>query len=235
VREQWLAGMLAGMLATRPRGMDSAPLPREKDSRGGGTFVMEDKPMHRVQYDQLRGVVFNGDMLLWRPVNLAGRVIALGTSLRYRKRIVHSHASMAAWGANGRLYSLELIQWHGGRHLHLSDELKRYPYSCEVWKPEDKSFCREGAVRQMLWLMGQHYGWRNFLHITVRMLFPHFLLPTPKNSDDPDQPLVCSSAYSWAARTGGGVAPCPQLQDHDVSPADLALSKFAKYYATPVV
>ncbi len=187
-----------------------------------------------VLYQDLRETVRDGDLLLWRPTSLPGRMIRLGSSLVRWKWIPYSHASMAAWGQNGRLYNLEQIQWLGSQHKPLSKLLARYPGSCEIWRPVDPSFDGQGAVRQMLWLMGQHYGWSTFPRIILRTTFPGLLAPA-ENSDDPDQPLVCSSAYSFAARTGGGIAPCPQKPDVEVSPADLALSGFARYHATPVL
>ncbi|HUW09569.1 MAG TPA: hypothetical protein VM537_07540 [Anaerolineae bacterium] len=190
--------------------------------------------MNLVPYNELRNSVRNGDLLLWRATTIPGRIICLGTSLRHRQRIRHSHASMAAWGANGRLYNLEMIQWYGGRHVWLSGQVDKFPRSCEVWRPIAPRYDGYGAVQQMLWLMGQHYGWANFIHLAVRTMFPHIILPKPKNSIDPDQPLVCSSAYSWAARTGGQVSPCPNKSDIDITPADLALSGFAHYLATPI-
>lgn len=184
--------------------------------------------MNLVAYQDLRQIVRNGDLLLWRARTLSGRVIQLFTG-------GYSHASMAAWARHGRLYTLEMLQGRGGRHIPLSDYLHDYPQDCQIWRPVSPAFDGDGAVLQMLWLMGQYYGWRNFLHIAARILAPKLAFQSPPNSHDPDQALVCSSAYAWAARTGGGVAPCPDTPDADITPADLAASGFAQYLATPVL
>lgn len=186
-------------------------------------------------YDELRSIAKDGDLLLWRPASLVGRAICLGTSIGKRQWIRYSHASMVAWGPNGRLYNLEMIQRYGGRHRPLSLDVAKYPKSCELWKPVNDGYDGEGAARRMLWLLGQHYGWLDFVHVGLRSLFPRMLLPKWENSPDPDQPLVCSSSFAWAARTGGGVEPCPGKNDADISPADLATSGFASYYGTPVI
>ncbi len=194
---------------------------------------MPKPPMTLVKYDDLRSDIRNGDLLLWRPTSLLGRAICLGTSIGKWRWVRHSHASMAARGPNGRVYALEMMQWVGGRHHPLSEQVRRYPLSCEVWRPVSPDFDGDGAVRHMLWLMGQHYGWRSFARIAVRNLLPHMILPKRMNSDDPDQSLVCSGAYAWAAARGGGVPPLPNKLDIEISPADLALSGFARYLATP--
>ena len=190
-------------------------------------------PTKLMPYDEMRGLVRSGDLLLWRPTSLVGKIICLGTSIGTRRWVRHSHASMAAWGMNQRLYHLEMLQGKGGRHVPLSRHVAKYPRSCEVWRPVNPSFDGEGAVRAMLWLMGQHYGWSDFAKIVLRNLLPHFVLPLPANTDDPDEPRVCSTSYAWAARIGGGVAPLPDQPDLVISPADLAQSGFASYLATP--
>lgn len=180
-------------------------------------------------YEQFRDEIRDGDLLLWRPTSLLGRAICLATWADY------SHASMAAWNDNGRLYNLEMVQWQGGRHVLLSHQLAKWPGSCEVWRPRSDFFDGHGAVKQMMWLLGQHYGWSDFARITTRLFFPRIVLPKAVDSDDPDVPRVCSAAYCFAARTGGGFAPCPGKPDLEVSPADLAKSQFASYIGTPTL
>lgn len=195
---------------------------------------MERTPKNLVPYEDFRSLVRDGDLLLWHPVSLAGKAICLGSSIKHRTWVRYSHASMAAFAKNGRLYSLEMVQWRGGRHQPLSRDVGKYPGSCELWKPVSQDYDGLGAVHQMMWLLGQSYGWMDFLHIFLRGVFPHVLLPKWPNSDDPDQPLVCSSSFHWAARTGGRVT-CCYKPDAEVSPADLSLSPAFRYIATPVL
>ena len=176
-------------------------------------------------YDEVRGDVHDGDLLLWRPVNAIGRLIAGATGTHI------SHASMAAW-RGGRLYNLEMIQWAGGQHQPLSTQVAKWPHSCEVWRPQSDQFNGKGAVEAMLWLMGQRYGWGDFCRISVRTLLPKALIPQAIDSFDPDVPRVCSSSYAWAARTGGNETCCPGKPDLDVSPGDLVKSTFARYLFT---
>lgn len=193
------------------------------------------RELNLVPYDELRSLVLDGDLLLWRPVNIPGRLFCLISSIYHRQWTRHSHASMAAWAPNRRLYNLEMIQWVGGRHIPLSLQVAHYPQSCEIWRPLSDKFDGERAVHHMLWLMGQHYGWCDLLRIATTHSLPKLFQHRPVNSDDPDEPRVCSSAYAWAARTGGGIDPCPAKPDRFVTPADLALSGFAKYLATPIL
>jgi hypothetical protein len=179
-------------------------------------------------YESLRSLVRDGDLLLWKPVGLPGRIIAWGT------RSCYSHASMAAW-RHGRLWNLEMVQWRGGQHVHLSQQIARYPGSCAVWRPRNLAFDGVGAVHEMLWLMGQNYGWWDLARIAVRNVLPHCVLPQAVDSDDPEVPRVCSASYHWAARIGGGIAPCPGKADLDVSPRDLYAGGFADYLGTPVL
>ena len=179
-------------------------------------------------YDRLRTFVRNGDLLLWHPSSIAGKVIAWAT------RAPYSHASMAAWHGN-RLFNVEMVQWKGGRRVHLSEQLKKFPKACEVWRPNGPCFDGDGAVHEMLWLVGQEYGWSDLARIAVHTVLPKFALPKAVDSDDPDVPRVCSASYHWAARIGGRITPCPGTPDLDVSPAMLAASGFASYIGTPVL
>jgi hypothetical protein len=191
-----------------------------------------------VPYEELRPQIRDGDWLLWHPTSLIGRGIALGTSIRQRRWIRYSHASLAGWyhcGTIHRLYNLEMLQHKGGRRVPLSIQVAQYPRSCEVWRPLDPNYNGRMVIEQMKWLLNQPYGWSDFLRLTIRQLCPHAVLPLAVNSDDPDQPLVCSASVSWSVRTGDMKSPCPDKADKDVSPADLFLSGFARYLATPVI
>jgi hypothetical protein len=143
---------------------------------------------------------------------------------------------MAAFAENRRLYSLEMMQFVGGRHVTLSSEVAKYRGSCELWRAKPgTSYNGTAATHQMLWLMGQHYGWCDFFRIAVRVLFPRVVLPSAVDNDDPDDPRVCSGAVAWAIRTGGGVDVCPTLPDDDTSPADIAQCGAFEYVCTPVL
>jgi len=198
------------------------------------TFLTRMKPMKQnlVSYADLRNTVQPGDLLLWHPSSLVGYAICLGQTISTRRFARYCHASMAAWN-HDRLYNLEMTGWYGGRHIPLSRLLKKHPGKCEIWRPKDPLFNGSGAVNQMLWLCGQHYSYLLLMRVAVRQFVPAKILPRIRNRNDPDQPLICSAAYAFAARTGGHIAPCENKFDREVSPQDLALSGFAEYLATP--
>lgn len=182
-----------------------------------------------IGYDAARERILDGDVLLWRPTSLMGRAIRFGSKQQY------SHASMAGWcrpaGNGARLRNIEMTQWYGGRSRPLSEQVALYPGKIDVWRPNDP-YDGAGAVKQMLWLCGQHYGWSDFAAMTVRIVLPNIALPTPIDCDDPDIARVCSPSVSYAARTGGGRKPRAGLPDLWTKPGDLAHPEFATYQFT---
>ena len=198
----------------------------------GLVLESDGKPMNQstdekidVSYSRARGKIRDGDWLLWKPTSLAGHGICWFTGQKY------SHASMAGWSADRRLRNVEMIQWHGGRNLPLSPQISQWPGSCDVWRPNDPYHRRE-ALRQMLWLCSQKYGWGNLAFIGATKLFPRLILDTPANSDSPDLPRVCSVSVAFASRAGGKIQACPGKPDFLVKPGDLANPEIAKYMFT---
>ena len=184
-------------------------------------------PRRRVLYAAVRDEIRDGDWLLWRPCSWAGRLICWGSRQPY------SHASLAGWSRDGRLRNVEMVQWHGGRTVLLSQQLRRWPGSCDVYRPLPP-YDGPGALEQMLWLCGQHYGWSDFARITCRKLLPRLALQPARNSLDPGQPRVCSASVCFAARTGGELEALRYRLDLETTPGDLASPELAKYLVTPV-
>lgn len=176
-------------------------------------------------YPQARRYIHNGDVLLWRPSSLLGRLICLGTRARY------SHASLAGWWGDV-LLNIEMVQWQGGQIVRLSQQVARWPGLCDVFRPQ-RQYSGRGAVERMVKLVGQRYGWADFWHLFVRRYspIPHAALP---NSDDPDQPRVCSAAVAWALRTGGclSAARRRKIVDSETTPGGLLRWPWLKYVCT---
>ncbi len=176
-----------------------------------------------VKFDQAREEIQDGDILLWRPTSLLGRLIARGTGS------VYSHASMAAGLCDG-LANLEMLQWRGGCVSNLAKQVQRWPGSCDVFRPRP-SYDARHAVDQMFRLVQQDYGWADFVFI---LGYRYLRLPLPCRRDtyDPEQPRVCSAAVAWAIRTGAGLRVDERACDAEIVPGDLANPEFSNYVLT---
>jgi hypothetical protein len=179
----------------------------------------------RVRFQDAKEEIVDGDVLLWRPTSLLGRGIAWGTGS------IRSHASMAGWWYD-TLENVEMLQFAGGRVADLQHEVTRWPGSCDVYRPLPP-YNGFGALQQMKRLISQDYGWLDFLYI---VLHRYLRLPTIplRNSDDPEEPRVCSAADAWAVRTGGGKLVDERACDAEIVPGDLADEEFSRYVLTLV-
>jgi len=180
-------------------------------------------------YDEARDQIQDGDLLLYRR---RGVISAVG-------RGEHSHAAKAAWWEND-LFCLEVREWHGGRAVTLSSQVRRYPGRIEVFEvnPDDRwpKYDRHAAVCFMRRLAGCDYGYRGVTIAALRHLPLVRMLLRP-NVDDGAlelRPPFCSHACAMADRLGGGVDPVPHLADSLTEPADLARSPFYRYRFTLV-
>ena len=191
--------------------------------------IYHPEPFTPALYAKARSSICSGDVLLWRPTTLMGRLIARGT------KAVYSHASMAGWEPNGRmnpnrrLRNVELAQFHGGRHLPLSGFVERYPGLIDVYRPTEP-YDGDRALEWILWLCSQDYGWADFALMVVLRGF-RWKLPTPADSPDPDLPRVCSAGVAWAIHYGGGRKVDSQKSDFLIFPGELA-DPFSRYQCT---
>jgi len=182
-----------------------------------------------VRYQQVRGRIADGDLLLYRRrglISIAGR----GT---------HSHAAKAAWW-DGDLFCLEIRELVGGRAVTLSSQVRRRPGRIDVYQTNParrwSHYDAAGAVRFMRRLTGCDYGWMNLLAAGLLHL-PWLRLCVRANTDDravDRRPPFCSQAVAMADRIGGGVDPVNHLADRLTEPADLARSPFYCYRFTLV-
>jgi hypothetical protein len=180
-------------------------------------------PKSTVRYAETRASVQNGDLLLWRPTSLGGRLIARFTRARY------SHVAMAGWWGTGKmavLMQLEFLQWHGGRAVTLSSQVRRWPGRCDVYRVP--GLRRGDAVRAFARRTGMPYGWGDFFRIALVRLCPWLRVESPERPMSELTPLVCSGAVGDACRRGGR-DPKPGASAHNLGPGDFAKKSFAEY------
>jgi hypothetical protein len=177
------------------------------------------------QYDSVRHLIYNGDLLLCRPSDdPIKKAIAAGGRSEY------SHAAIAArWGDT--LMCLEMA-FTGGRAVTLSSQVLQARGRWDVYQTNPdhlESFDRQKLVEIMIRATGTPYGWGNFFNLCWRKL-PLVRLCVKPIADDTTNGtnLICSQAVSRACRLAG-FDPVPELPDSLTEPGDLARSPFFKY------
>lgn len=184
------------------------------------------------KYKECCNEILDSDLLLYRK---RGVISTYG-------RGVHSHAGKAAWW-NGRLFSLEVSGFHGGRAVLLESQVRRYPGRIDVFRTNPNNrwahYKRDDAIRVMQTFAGCNYGYWNVIRtgVTHLPLIRFFLTPKTNDActlDLLNEPPFCSQACAVADRVGGGVDPIPYLADHFTEPADLARSMFYEYLFTVI-
>ena len=142
----------------------------------------------------------------------------------------HSHAAKAAWWGDD-LFVLEVREWHGGRAVTLSSQVRRHPGRIDVYQtnPDDRwsEYDRAGATRAMRRLAGCGYGYWGvltaaLLHLPVVRLLAH---ADVRDAEHDDRPPFCSQACAMSDRLGGGVDPVSHLADRMTLPADLRVAR----------
>lgn len=180
-----------------------------------------------VPYRDARSQVRDSDLLLFRRrglISIAGR----GD---------HSHAAKAAWWGDD-LFCLEVREWHGGRAVTLSSQVRKFPARIDVYQtnPLDRwpEYDRAGATAVMRRLAGCPYGYGGvaaaaLLHLPFVRLFAK---ADVYDREPARRPPFCSQACAMSDRIGGGVDPVAHLADRMTLPGDLARSRFYRYLFT---
>lgn len=188
---------------------------------------MSDSELLFVPYREARSQVRDSDLLLFRRrglISIAGR----GD---------HTHAAKAAWWGDD-LFCLEVREWHGGRAVTLSSQVRKFPARIDVYQtnPRDRwgEYDRAGATAVMRRLAGCGYGYWGvaaaaLLHLPFVRLFAEVDV---YDGEPPNRPPFCSQACAMSDRIGGGVDPVTHLADRMTLPADLARSPFYRYLFT---
>ena len=167
----------------------------------------QNTPNH-VKYDDVRHEIWNGDLLLFRKrrIGFIDGIIAVAG------RGVHSHAAKAAWWKTD-LFSLEVREFHGGRAVTLSSQVKKYPRRIDVFRPNaDNRWPRydlEGSLEIMRRFASSDYGYGSvlFAAMTHLPLFRIFVRPDRDDSSctGKRKPPFCSQAVALAERLGDSV------------------------------
>ena len=184
-----------------------------------------------MQYASVRADIHDGDVLLFRGSGL------VSTLIRIAGRGHYSHAGMCVW-ARGVLLCCEVREFHGGRAVTLSSQVRLFPGSIDVYRPvvgdcQSVSFDPHRAADAMLRKAGTRYGYRavwqaGLLHLPVIRLWQ-----TPDTDDEATSgtPEFCSEAVASALR-GEGLDPTPNLSDRLTEPNDLGRSAALRYLWT---
>src|SRR3990172_1017363 len=148
-----------------------------------------------VPYRQARHQVRDGDLLLFRRRGL----IAIAG------RGDHSHAAKAAWWDED-LFCLEVREWHGGRAVTLSSQIRRFAGRIDVYQanPLDRwpEYDRKRATQVMRRLAGCGYGYAavalaSLLHLPLVRLLAR---ADVRDTDFTRRPPFCSQACAMSDR-----------------------------------
>ncbi len=178
-------------------------------------------------YRDARPQIESGDVLLFRAgTSIISRLITSAGRSDY------CHAGMAGWWGN-RLMALEMCGRVGGRAVLLSNLVRKYSGSIDVYSPKgSKPLDRRAALGMMLTLTGSVYGWWSLLRASLLHLFiVRFFVRADTGDGSNGSPPYCSQAVARAYRAGG-IDPVPRLADYLTEPGDLARSSVLTYLFT---
>ena len=178
-----------------------------------------------VPYSVARADIHDADLLLFQAKSSAfSKIISVAGRSEY------SHAATAAWWgdsrADGDLFCLEVVEWHGGRAETLSSQVDLCPGVIDVFMPNAMGglgYNPGAVVRYMRRLTGCRYGWFNIFRVSLMHLpfIREFVRPDTDISHRDKHPPFCSQARVEADEAGGGF---PVM--------DLARSPFYRYKFT---
>jgi hypothetical protein len=185
--------------------------------------------IEHVPYRSVRDSIRNGDLLLWEPTNLFGRLISRKTHGPY------SHVGSASW-AGDVLESHDMLQWNGGMTRNLSTLVRKFPGKAHVYRVPHlnrQHFFSQLQRRRA----GEDYGWNDLFWATIFNDFG-FVSPSKRRLKDVDrdkeseawtdlyhvpvtQPAFCSQGVASDLRNAG-VRVYPELAAWEISPNMLA-------------
>lgn len=178
-----------------------------------------------VLYSAVRNEILDGTVLLRHASPwLSSRLIAWSSGTPY------CHAAMAGWWGDV-LFCLETLQFHGGRAVTLSSQVRRHPGKWDVYVVHPP-YSGRAAVQAVARSMGEPYGWRTLALAALRRVLGVTLTDDTLNGSPP----ICSQLVSYGTRAGGQ-DPQPGRADCTTEPGHLAVARFAEYqftlYSTP--
>lgn len=195
--------------------------------------MMRPKDRKVVRYANVRDSVNDADLVLFRGNGLVSRLI------RVAGRGAYSHAGMCVW-ARSSLLCCEVREFHGGRAVTLSSQVRLYPGCIDVYRtvppcvaPGQRSFDATLAADSMLRKAGTKYGYGAVLKAGLLHLPFVRLWQTPDTDDESESSSLqyCSEAVASCLRKAG-MDPTPNLSDRLTEPNDLARSICFQYMWT---
>ena len=174
-------------------------------------------------YQEIRRDVRDGDVAVWRNGGLIGRVDGW------------THVSRFAWYGN-TLLLVEFREFRGGQIVTASDQIRRYPGSACIFRPNLRRLQSRFATELMVRQIGKRYGW----WIIARQVWQRaglLRLASGFSFDEHDMtpmdwttPKDCSGAVVWSDRMAMGESnkkswPCQGKADWACTPADVANDK----------
>jgi hypothetical protein len=200
--------------------------------------------MNFIPYEEAKGLIKEGDILLFRGVGLIGFFIKRYTSGNH-SHVAITHLDGDTWEC------VEFKEFMGGRSVALKGQVDANPTTIDVFRPlgkisyeelndgvlsvVNKAYTEEVAkntVRDIIKWTGQPYGWGNIWGMLIRFVpLVKLFMKQNTNDDELSKAKVCSTAVTIALRKNY-MDPVPYLADDRVSPADLARSPLLQYLFT---
>ena len=179
-----------------------------------------------MRYDEARGTVQDGDILLFAGRHWLSRLIKRFTG-RY------SHSAIACWW-DDRLMVLEAT-WPGQvRAVPASFCVDDYNGPVDLWTCTYAGLDRAKVVSAAKALLGRKYSFRKVVAALRRFLAPWRRTSPPADPTDAPKQLQCSEYVSYCLRQGG-LDVAPGLPDAMTDPADFEhnehMTKVARIHA----
>lgn len=189
-----------------------------------------------VPYDVYRADALDGDVLLWKPHDLIGELIARETNGPY------CHASAVVF-VHDRPFQSAYREGENGFLSPLSAEIRRNSGQIDVYRAPIDAIQRAQIRRHLLDDLGGDYAWANIQQFVLDAswfgrLFeglPWFrarLQSRRASLERSRTSSICSQHVARAYGRGARYELCPQRSYSRTSPNDLARSPRLKYHAT---
>jgi len=168
-------------------------------------------------YEQVRGSIVTGDVLLFSGRGPFSRLIRWGSGSRY------SHCGMASWEGERLMVFHAVIR--GVRHEPASRAVRRYNGRVDWFSLEPDLHAgidRDGIIREARGNLGKPFAVTDMLRLMWLMARGDYRV----GGDERVVPaMFCSWYVSHCYRVGGGLDLVPEVPDRCTSPAMIERSK----------
>lgn len=179
-----------------------------------------------LNYEDIRELIKNGDVLLYRGTGIFSRLIiwASRRKIKLEKRHTKSHIEFAVWWQN-RLMALGAVG-KGVIPTPLSNNVKNYHGTVELYKADLSDTQRDIIMHYALMQLGKKYSRLR------KMIKLGWMLITGKGRDKRDayrevNEMKCSHYVSGGYNLAGA-DPVKGLSDEDITPSEIAQSRIFK-------